>query len=259
MTKERVSTTVQLNWKEVYYTNCPLVSASNVDQELGWTKEEYKKIGVNYLYLRARAENDWYPHYIHNLDNLIRFGGLFPPDPRPRRHPPDPAAGRDARAARGRRHDGARPGRHLPDEGSEGQEDRPLEEPEHHQDRLVAHPGGAGHRADAPAQRHDPRRRRDRRVPLPGRLVRQARDDGPADGEPVRAVAAARPQARPGLPSAGDGAREGRHRRDVHAEPGPCSSSRRRRASSRRSRTCPGIRTGPCRWPTSPPPSPAPT
>jgi ABC-type nitrate/sulfonate/bicarbonate transport system substrate-binding protein len=71
--------TVKLNWKEVYYTNCPLVSASNVDQELGWTKEEFKKIGVNYLYLRARAENDWYPHYIHNLDNLIRFGGLFPP------------------------------------------------------------------------------------------------------------------------------------------------------------------------------------
>ncbi len=27
--------TVPLNWKEVYYTNCPLVSASNVDQELG--------------------------------------------------------------------------------------------------------------------------------------------------------------------------------------------------------------------------------
>ena len=71
--------TVPLNWKEVYYTNCPLVSASNVDQELGWTKEEYKKIGIQYLYLRSRNENDWYPHYIHNLDNLIRFGGLFPP------------------------------------------------------------------------------------------------------------------------------------------------------------------------------------
>ena len=27
--------TVPLNWKEVYYTNCPLISASNVDQELG--------------------------------------------------------------------------------------------------------------------------------------------------------------------------------------------------------------------------------
>jgi len=71
--------TVPLDWNEVYYTNCPLVSASNVDQELGWTKEEYKKIGIQYLYLRSRAANDWYPHYIHNLDNLIRFGGLFPP------------------------------------------------------------------------------------------------------------------------------------------------------------------------------------
>jgi ABC-type nitrate/sulfonate/bicarbonate transport system substrate-binding protein len=70
---------VPLNWKEVYYTNCPLVSASNVDQELGWTKEEYKKIGVKYAFLRSTRENDWYPHYIHNLDNLIRFGGLFPP------------------------------------------------------------------------------------------------------------------------------------------------------------------------------------
>ena len=47
--KSKASTklhTVKLNWKEVYYTNCPLISASNVDQELGWTKEEFKKIGV---------------------------------------------------------------------------------------------------------------------------------------------------------------------------------------------------------------------
>ena len=72
-------TTVPLDWKEVYYTNCPLVSASNVDQELGWTREEYKKMGVKYQFLRAERENDWYPHYIHNLDNMIRFGGLFPP------------------------------------------------------------------------------------------------------------------------------------------------------------------------------------
>jgi ABC-type nitrate/sulfonate/bicarbonate transport system substrate-binding protein len=70
---------IPLNWKEVYYTNCPLVSASNVDQELGWTREEYKKLGVKYGFLRSVRENDWYPHYIHNLDNLIRFGGLFPP------------------------------------------------------------------------------------------------------------------------------------------------------------------------------------
>ena len=71
--------TAPVDWKQVYYTNCPLVSASNVDQELGWTREEYKKIGVEYDYFRNTRENDWYPHYIHNLDTLIRFGGLFPP------------------------------------------------------------------------------------------------------------------------------------------------------------------------------------
>jgi len=71
--------TVKLDWKEVYYTNCPLISASNVDQELGWTREEYKKIGVKYDYFRNTRETDFYPHYIHNQDNLIRFGGLFPP------------------------------------------------------------------------------------------------------------------------------------------------------------------------------------
>jgi ABC-type nitrate/sulfonate/bicarbonate transport system substrate-binding protein len=76
---DKKSGTVKLDWNEVYYTNCPLVSASNVDQELGWTREEFKKIGVKYAFLRSRRENDWYPHYIHNLDNLIRFGGLFPP------------------------------------------------------------------------------------------------------------------------------------------------------------------------------------
>ena len=48
-------------------------------RSLGWTKEEFKKIGVKYEYLRSTAENDWYPHYIHNLDNLIRFGGCSRP------------------------------------------------------------------------------------------------------------------------------------------------------------------------------------
>ena len=76
---KRVSTTVPLSWKEVWFTNCPMVSANNVDQELGWCREEFKKIGVEYAYFRHAPENNWYPHYIHNLDNLIRFGGLYPP------------------------------------------------------------------------------------------------------------------------------------------------------------------------------------
>ncbi|MFC1696226.1 ABC transporter substrate-binding protein [Pseudomonadota bacterium] len=73
------TSTISLDWKEVYYTNCPLISASNVDQELGWTREEFKKLGVKYAFMRSVRETDWYPHYIHNQDNLIRFGGLFPP------------------------------------------------------------------------------------------------------------------------------------------------------------------------------------
>ena len=68
-----------LDWEEVWFTNCPMVSANNVDQELGWCREEFKKIGVEYAYFRHAPENNWYPHYIHNLDNLIRFGGLYPP------------------------------------------------------------------------------------------------------------------------------------------------------------------------------------
>jgi hypothetical protein len=71
--------TVPLDWKEVWYTNCPVVSASNVDEALGWVREEFKKIGVKYAFFRSVQANDWYPHYIHNLDNLIRVGGLFPP------------------------------------------------------------------------------------------------------------------------------------------------------------------------------------
>jgi len=75
----KMTSTISLDWKEVYYTNCPLISASNVDQELGWTMEEYLKVGVKFAYFRSRPETDWYPHYIHNQENLIRFGGLFPP------------------------------------------------------------------------------------------------------------------------------------------------------------------------------------
>jgi len=44
--------------------HCPLVSASNVDQEIGWVKEEFKKIGVAYKYFAPRARTTWYPHYV---------------------------------------------------------------------------------------------------------------------------------------------------------------------------------------------------
>jgi len=66
---------------------------------------------------------------------------------------------------------------------TEGEEDRPHEEPQHDQERLVAHPGAPGHPVDAQGQRDDDGRRRDRRVPLRRRLVRQP-GDARSDGEP---------------------------------------------------------------------------
>ena len=76
--KGKTMRSVDVDWNEFYYTNCPLVSPSNVDQEIGWVKEEFKKIDIAYKFLRSTTENDWYPHYVHNLDNLMRYGGCFP-------------------------------------------------------------------------------------------------------------------------------------------------------------------------------------
>ena len=76
--KGKTMRSVDVDWNEFYYTNCPLVSPSNVDQEIGWVKEEFKKMDIAYRFLRSTTENDWYPHYVHNLDNLMRYGGCFP-------------------------------------------------------------------------------------------------------------------------------------------------------------------------------------
>jgi len=76
--KGKTMRSIDVDWNEFYYTNCPLVSPSNVDQEIGWVKEEFKKIGIAYKFLRSTVENDWYPHYVHNLDNLMRYGGCNP-------------------------------------------------------------------------------------------------------------------------------------------------------------------------------------
>ena len=76
--KGKTMKSVDVDWNEFYYTNCPLVSPSNVDQEIGWVKEEFKKINIAYKFLRSTRENDWYPHYVHNLDNLMRYGGCNP-------------------------------------------------------------------------------------------------------------------------------------------------------------------------------------
>ena len=232
----RVSTTVPLRWDEVYFTNCPMVSANNVDQELGWCREEFKKIGVEYAYFRSRTGEQLVPALRPQPRQPDPLRRPLSADPRQRRHPPDRLLGATQVYEGGcmlvRARDDIFRMADL-----QGQEDRAHEEPEHHQERLVAHPGTRRHRAHAADERHDHGRRRDRRVPVSRRLVRQARDAPGQHEQPVGAVAAPGPQARPGLPSAGDGA-AGAASSTRSTPRARCSStSRRRPASSRRSRT----------------------
>ena len=43
---------------QVQYTNRPVIQAGNIDGELGWIKEENKKLGVKYGDFRSVREND---------------------------------------------------------------------------------------------------------------------------------------------------------------------------------------------------------
>ena len=254
----RELSTVELSWKEVFYTNCGMVSASNIDQELGWCKTDFKAMGVDYSYFRSRRENDWYPHYIHNLDNLIRFGGLYPPIHveadirRTRLLGATPTYEGGCMLVRAQ-------GPDLQDEPPEGQAHRPVQEPQHAQERLVARHGALRHPQHAHAERHDHRRRRDRRVPVRGRLVQRPEDARAARQRDRALHGKDGPQAQPGLPPAGGGAaRRARSMRSTRtARPG--STCRRTPGGSRRSRTCRATRTGACRRTTSPRSSPAAT
>ena len=56
---------------QVWYTYCPVIHTGNVDGELGWTKEEYKKLGVKYSYFRSVRENDYYGQVISPNGGLV--------------------------------------------------------------------------------------------------------------------------------------------------------------------------------------------
>jgi len=45
---------------QVWYKNCPVIHAGNIDGEPGWIKEEDKKLSVKYSYSRSVRENDWW-------------------------------------------------------------------------------------------------------------------------------------------------------------------------------------------------------
>ena len=43
---------------QVGYTNCPVIHAGHIEGELGWIKEECKKLGIKDSHFRSVPEND---------------------------------------------------------------------------------------------------------------------------------------------------------------------------------------------------------
>ncbi len=65
--------------REMLYTICPVLVASNVALELGWIHDELARVGAKPTYLRsALSDTSWPAHYNHASDRLIRDGGNSP-------------------------------------------------------------------------------------------------------------------------------------------------------------------------------------
>jgi len=65
--------------REIVYTICPVLVASNIALELGFISEELSRVGARATYLRSLTEAGiWRAHYDHNHPALIRDGGNSP-------------------------------------------------------------------------------------------------------------------------------------------------------------------------------------
>ena len=220
--------------------------------------EEFKKIGVEYAYFRSRPENNWYPHYIHNLDNLFRFGGLYPPinvhaDIRRTRLLGATQVweggallvrARDdlftMQELKGKKVGLTKSLNTIKNDWWRVQEEAGIE--------LMLRVNGMT-RDDVEIVE----------FPYPDDWYDKPEMLQGQHEQPVGAVAAPRPQARPGLPTAGDRPRERHGRRDLHPEQGlPAPPGGDRQVQGHRGPVTPA-RLDACRWPTARPSSPAPT
>ena len=208
---------------------------------------------------RSTRENDWYPHYIHNLDNLIRFGGLFPPihvtaDIRRTRllgvtHAPREGGVMMVRARddiyrmadlKGKKIGLSKSQNTIKNDWWGIQEEQGIELMLRmngmtrkdvqivefpYPDDWYDKPEMMGPLMENPSELW---LQRDHKHDLAFRPLETALEKGVIDAMYMQSKVVA-------------------------------ACSQRRPASSSRSRTCPGTRTGACRWPTSRPPSPAPT
>ena len=65
--------------RDLVYTICPVLVASNIALELGWIHEELDKVGTRATYLRSLKEPGvWRAHYDHSHPAMVRDGGNTP-------------------------------------------------------------------------------------------------------------------------------------------------------------------------------------
>lgn len=66
--------------KELWYTRCPLPSASSVAIHLGWFEREFERDDIRVASLRAdRTRSTRESHFDHSQENSFRQGGNIPP------------------------------------------------------------------------------------------------------------------------------------------------------------------------------------
>ena len=77
--QERVSTTCHWIGKRCGLPTVPWFPPTTSTRSWDGAGRSSRRLASNMTTSARAPENNWYPHYIHNLDNLIRFGGLYPP------------------------------------------------------------------------------------------------------------------------------------------------------------------------------------
>lgn len=64
---------------ELWYTRCPVPTASGIALELGWLSEEFHRLGITLSSVRDSSEADVrLAHFSHSLPGLFREGGNIP-------------------------------------------------------------------------------------------------------------------------------------------------------------------------------------
>lgn len=63
---------------EIWYTFCPVLSASHIAVEKGWLQQEFAEVGVKISHISTLPAKEQQAHFSHRHPRLIRDGGNIP-------------------------------------------------------------------------------------------------------------------------------------------------------------------------------------